>query len=114
MITEQDLQAAIAECEGTRNPNANTCLKLAAFYTIKDKLYPDEPQEITYNNVYSGAAEPKTVEKPMLESDTEFARVAEGISTEHLFAVMDELMTTIQILQPRLYDGVMRKLTSEY
>lgn len=114
MITEQDLQAAIAECEGTRNPNANTCLKLAAFYTIKDKLYPDEPQEITYNNVYSGAAESKTVEKPMLKSDTEFARAAEGVSTEHLFAVMDELMTTIQILQPRLYDGVMRKLTTEY
>lgn len=111
MITEQDLQAAIAECEGMRNPNANTCMKLAAFYTIKDKLYPDEPQEITYNNVYSGATEPENV-KPMLESDTEFARVAEGVSTEHLFAVMDELMTTIQVLQPRLYDGVMRKLTS--
>ena len=43
MITENDLQEAIAECEGVRNPTANTCLKLAAFYTIKDKLYP-EPQ----------------------------------------------------------------------
>lgn len=115
MITEQDLQAAIAECEGTRNPNANTCMKLAAFYTIKDKLYPDEKDHtaeisrmVEPVQVYSGA------EKPMLKSDTEFARAAEGVSTEHLFAVMDELMTTIQILQPRLYDGVMRKLTTEY
>lgn len=115
MITEQDLQAAIAECEGTRNPNANTCLKLAAFYTIKDKLYPEEQNHFAdvSKMVYSGATEPEPV-KPMLKSDTEFARAAEGVSTEHLFAVMDELMTTIHILQPRLYDGVMRKLTSEY
>ena len=41
MITEQDLQAAIAECEGVRNPTSNTCLKLAAYYTIKDKMYPN-------------------------------------------------------------------------
>lgn len=111
MITEQDLQAAIAECEGTRNPNANTCLKLAAFYTIKDKLYPEEQNHFadTSKMVYSGAAEPEKV-KPMLESDTEFARVAENISTEHLFAVMDELMSTLLILNPRLYAGVMRKL----
>lgn len=114
MITEQDLQAAIAECEGTRSPNANTCLKLAAFYTIKDKLYPQQEENHfadTGNMMYSGAAEPETV-KPMLESDTEFARVAEGISMDRLLVVMDELMTTIQVLQPRLYDGVMRKLTS--
>lgn len=111
MITEQDLQAAIAECEGTRNPNANTCLKLAAFYTIKDKLYPEEQNHFADASkmMYSGATEPENV-KPMLESDTEFARVAEGISTEHLFAVMDELMSTLLILNPRLYAGVMRKL----
>lgn len=111
MITKQDLQAAIAECEGTRNPNANTCLKLAAFYTIKDKLYPEEQNHFadTGKIMYSGATDPEPV-KPMLESDTEFARVAESISTEHLFAVMDELMSTLLILNPRLYAGVMRKL----
>ena len=111
MITEQDLQAAIAECEGIRNPNANTCLKLAAFYTIKDKLYPEEQNHFADADkmVYSGATESEKV-KPMLESDTEFARVAENISTEHLFAVMDELMSTLLILNPRLYAGVMRKL----
>ena len=35
MITEMDLQEAIAECQGKRNPNADTCIKLAAFYIIK-------------------------------------------------------------------------------
>ena len=39
MITEKDLQEAIAECQGERNPNANTCIKLAAFYTIRNELF---------------------------------------------------------------------------
>ena len=44
MITEKDLQEAIAECEGQRNPNANTCVKLAAFYIIKDHLFPQQEE----------------------------------------------------------------------
>ena len=47
MITEQDLQEAIAECQGERHPNANTCMKLAAFYTIKNELYPDHFRDAT-------------------------------------------------------------------
>ena len=42
MITEKDLQEAIAECQGQRNPNANTCIKLAAFYTIRRELFGEE------------------------------------------------------------------------
>ena len=39
MIREEDLQEAIAECQGQRNPNANTAIKLAAFYTIRRELF---------------------------------------------------------------------------
>ena len=42
MITEKDLQEAIAECEGQRNPNANTCIKLAAFYTIRQHMFGED------------------------------------------------------------------------
>ena len=45
MITEKDLRAAIAECQGARNPNASTCIKLAAFYTILNNLYPEQKEE---------------------------------------------------------------------
>lgn len=111
MITEQDLQAAIAECEGQRNPNANTCIKLAAFYTIRDHLFPQEPGQTQMLPVYSQAAEPSViVEKPKIESNTDFAKVANRVDGDKLLAVMDELMSTVQVLQPRLYDGVMRKL----
>lgn len=114
MITEQDLQAAIAECEGQRNPNANTCIKLAAFYTIRDHLFPASSQREEPVMVYSGASEPaEKIEKPMLESESDFAGIANRMNQKKLLIVMDELMNTLQVLHPRLYDGVMRKLTTE-
>ena len=36
MITRRDLLEAIDKCQGQKNPNANTCIKLAAYYTILD------------------------------------------------------------------------------
>ena len=39
MITEKDLQEAIAECKGKRNPDSSTCIKLAAFLIIQEHLY---------------------------------------------------------------------------
>lgn len=115
MITEQDLQEAIAECEGQRNPNANTCIKLAAFYTIKQHMFGGED-----SGTYSFAAGPhpameKSVEDPGLvayESDTEFAKEIYGMRVDVLISIIDELMSTLEVIQPRLYAGVMRKIKS--
>ena len=110
MITEQDLQAAIAECQGERNPNANTCMKLAAFYTIRNELFGNRKQDAE-NSGYSFAALPQAeVEQVInLDSDTEFANAVNGQSVDYVLDVMDELMETLQVLHPRLYDGVMRR-----
>lgn len=104
MITEQDLQAAIAECEGQRNPTSSTCIKLAAFYTIRDHLYPKEIAEEPV--FYSRSAGP-VVE---WSSDTEFGQFVADHNINDILPVMDELMDTIQVLYPRLYAGVIRKL----
>lgn len=103
MITEKDLQEAIAECQGVRNPDAKTCIKLAAFYILEDHLFPKP--------VYSFSAG-EQIEKPItLDSDTEFSRTIDGMAWEDVLPVMDELMETLQVLHPRLYDGVLRQLT---
>lgn len=105
MITEHDLQEAIAECEGQRNPSSSTCIKLAAFYTIRDKMFPAEQEEVNVNVPrYSRSPSPST-------SDTEFMQKVKEVDQEKLLSVMDELMTTLQAIMPKLYDGVMRKLT---
>lgn len=105
MITESDLQEAIAECEGQRNPTANTCLKLAAFYTIRDKMYPAADNSDPVVPRYSYAAD-----KASYDSDTEFMRIARDIPEDKLFSVLDEIMSALSVLNPRLYQAAIRKL----
>ena len=108
MITERDLQEAIAECEGERNPNSNTCIKLAAFYTIKNHLFPERE---VLPQVYSYAA-------PVVETEarigdyggSDFLQTVHGMDADEVWGIMDELMQTLQVINPRLYAGVMRKL----
>lgn len=107
MITDQALQEAIAECHGERNPNANTCMKLAAYYTIRDHL--GEQGSAPVLPVRSYAAAPETVE---WEGDSEFARIARELPVSYIMPIIDELMNTLEVVQPRLYDAVLRKLRS--
>lgn len=110
MIRESDLQEAIAECEGQRNPNANTCLKLAAYYTIRDHLEAQGNAPVLPGRSY--APEPPQPETIQWEGDSEFARTIRGLPVSYIMPIMDELMEAVQVLQPRLYAGVIRKLNS--
>ena len=113
MITEKDLQEAIAECNGVRNPNANTCLKLAAYYTIKDHLYDDNDTSGSEIPSYSYAAEPvQPIQSVTYNGNSEFAQIIKEQNIDHIIEVIDELMDTIKIINPRLYDGVIIKLSS--
>ena len=105
MITERDLAQAIAECQGERNPNANTCIKLAAYYTIRNELY-GTPELPGYSYAESAPADTHI----QFDSGSEFSQIINGRNPDDIWPVMDELMTTVQALMPRLYDGVMRKL----
>lgn len=108
MITEHDLEQAIAECQGERNPNANTCIKLAAFYTIKNELFGEGKSE-TPSYSYAAA---ESVENPMIDyvSDTEFGEAVRGKEWREVLPLIDELMSTLQVTNRRLYDAVMRRL----
>lgn len=114
MITKQDLLEAIAECQGTRSPNANTAIKLAAFYTILDHLDDGGgkesimPAQEPSLSGYSFAGE--SVVK--IDSDSDFAKVIDGLPQSDVWPVLDELMSTIRIMNERLYNGVMKKLTN--
>lgn len=108
MITEHDLIEAIAECQGERNPNANTCIKLAAYLTIKRELFGDSEQLLAPGYSYaSGPAETPSID---YDSGTEFSERIRGREPSEVWPVMDELMTTIQITVPRLYTSVMNRL----
>ena len=100
MITLADLDEAIAQCKGIPNPNANTCIKLAAYYTIRREL---EPQ-------YSYASEPaeNNIE---YDSGTEFSDAIKGRPSSEIWPILDEAMAALSAVNPRLYAGIIRKLS---
>lgn len=115
MITERDLQEAILECQGQRNPTATTCIKLAAFLIIKRELYPEQQEPEPFNEpptVYSYSKEPPTepTDEITYDSGSEFSLAISGRRQEDVWPVIDELMDVLHAVNPRLYDGVMRKL----
>lgn len=103
MITLKDLETAIAECQGVRNPDAKTCIMLAAFYTIKNEMFGEEKQA---GYSYEPAPEP-TIQ---LHSNSYFSRLVNGRKQDEVMPIIDELIDTVQIIQPRLFDAFMEKL----
>lgn len=103
MITEKDLQEAISECQGVKNPSAQTCIKLAAFYTIKEHMYGNAPED----EGYSFSADERYIQ---YESDSEFGKLINGRKSDEIWAVIDEAMEALQVLNPRLYANIIRKI----
>ena len=114
LITEQDLKEAIAECQGQRNPNANTCIKLAAFLTIQKEMFGESEQgkELKNESIKSYSYQPadkteKIVDYPV---DTEFGKLIDGQIAADVWDVMQELMDALKITNPKLYNFALRKL----
>lgn len=113
LITEKDLCEAIAECQGARNPDANTCIKLAAFYIIKNEMYGQQEEMSPALPAYSYSTPPEQVETTIdYYSDTEFSEAIDGRQAVDIWPIIDELMSVLQATNPRLYAGVMRKINN--
>ena len=84
--------------------------KLADLYAIRSQMtgvpaaYP-QPQVAAY----SEAAEP-VGEMLGQYGDSDFLRAVAGKNEGDAWRVMDELMETLRVVNPRAYDGVMSKL----
>ena len=106
MIKEQDLHEAIAECQGEKNPNANTCIKLAAYYTILNNMKEHD------SSSYSFASEPTGIME--YNSGSEFSQAVSGMKTSDFIKIMDELMDALQVLMPKLYYRTLEKIRDIY
>lgn len=112
MIKKQDVLEAIAECQGVRSPNANTAIKLAAFYTILDHLDEKEQSADTaIDSVPMYSFSSNGADSVLIASNSEFAKVINGRLQSEIWPVIDELMTTLKVMNERLYNGVLRKLS---
>lgn len=100
MFTKRELCDAIEECENAPASFQN-CEKLAVFYSLYDRLFAEKPVEIEQRSVKN---------EVQTSANSDFLRVIAGKDWTSLLVILDELMDTIKILQPRLYDAVMQKL----
>lgn len=104
MITEHDLQEAINECQGVRNPNANTCIKLAAFLILKREMF-GEPEVKGYS-----ADPPPRDDVLTFDRDSTFATVVKGKTAQSVLEVLDEMMEVLEAVNPNLYRSTIQKL----
>ena len=76
--------------------------KLAWLYVIRDHCAGAEPGT-------TRACEPVDT-RIEYTSDTAFSRAITGREASEIWPIMDELMSTLKGIQPRLYQSVMRRL----
>lgn len=94
MISKRELEQAIRECENGRVSYQN-CEKLATFYTLYDHLYAEYPQE-------------EVMDQPRVQSKVlEMAGDKEAVQ---VWALVDELVDAVQVLNPKLYQNFIAKL----
>lgn len=85
--------------------------KLANLYTIKNQMERSKEPEIRYEQAYSAAPASKESEKFIgLYGDSEFLQSIDGKDPADIWSIMDDLMDTLQVANPRVYNGVMRKI----
>lgn len=101
MFSKNEILDAIDDLEEAPATYQNA-EKLATFYSLYDHLFvTKEP----INRIES-------IREVIIGKygDSEFMRTIEGKKAEVVWSVMDELLQTIQMLQPRLYNATIEKL----
>lgn len=102
----KEIEWAISELEGEESSKAGYIL-LAALYTCRNEmlgLSASQQQIAAYSEI--GPME----ERLGRYGDSDFLRAVEGKGPGAAWVVMDELMETLQVVNRRVYDSVMRKL----
>lgn len=97
MLNEAELLDAINELSEGRHTIQN-CQRLAAVYTVLDHLQPPRGGYSTKDggiDSYGGS---------------EFLRAVSGKEEREVFALLDELMEAIQVLNPKLYRNFINRL----
>lgn len=99
MFSKNELLDAIEEMETCPSTYQN-CEKLATFYSLYDHLYGDKRPMV------------ETVQQTVIDNygDSAFLKSVEGADAEKVFLILDELMESVKLLQPRLYEATLAEL----
>ena len=97
------INAEIADLE-QRQLNYTVAERLAIMYILRDHTAVNVKTE----------PHPVIVQSDIVhfDGDSEFAKLINGKPQQSVFDTLDELMSVLQTMHERLYEGVMRKLTA--
>lgn len=113
MLDELEIRKEIArlEYEEASYPNYS---KLAALYVIREEMKKTAetapPVETQLERGYSSAAEPQMEAKIGRYGDSDFLIALASKSPADIWPLLDELMASLQVMQPRTYASVMRRI----
>lgn len=107
-LNQQEIQETIAELEQQKNHSLSDLHALSSLYSIRDHAFGD-PEN--YQKAYSQATAP-IAEGQVLGNygDSDFLAIVAGKIPKDAWSVMDDLMDTLRVANPRVYESVMRKM----
>lgn len=94
MINPEELDKEILMLEKKDTTYAN-CERLAWLYVVRDHITGQQTAQPTPLSV---------------NPSSDFLQAVDGKDSVAVFAIMDDLMDTIRVTEPRAYDSVMRKI----
>lgn len=104
MLDLNEVERAIAELE-SGDTKFSVCAKLADLYAVRDHMREDRAY-------YSMAPAPQIAETLDAYGSSDFLKAVSGKEAASAWAIIDDLMDTLRVVNPKVYDGVMRKIRS--
>lgn len=101
MISRDELLEGMQECE-SGILTAPKREKLAQLYIIYDHLYGFQPN----------ATKIKTEKQTIISTsgDSDFLKAVQGHEAEKIWDIINELMASLKVIQPNLYNAVIQKI----
>lgn len=107
MLSLREVDEAIAVYE--KEPATMALVaRLADLYTVRNHLVGVQGER--RSEAPETSPERLSIKEIPLNSDSEFAKAIQGKDVAAVWAAVDELVETIKIVNPRLYDGLLRQL----
>lgn len=96
MLNLEEINNEIAMLESEGNTTYAVIQKLAPLYIVRNNLIDSSARVIT--------------KKTPDQSNTPFMQAVSKCETSRVMEIFDELMSTIQFINPKLYEAVMQKI----
>lgn len=102
----KEIEWAIAELEKEES-SFPVYAKLANLYTVRDKMMGHSAQQPQVSAYSEAAPIPETIGR---YGDSDFLKAVEGKNPERVWTIIDDFMDSLQVVNRRAYDNLVRRL----